>query len=115
MDAYDLDQRIAQRRQQAAKQEQEEEEEEDSDSAASDEESSRRRQQVEDFLAGRTPGFDYTAVDEDSTLDDLVTMTRDEEERFFNEEDPQNGDDGDAEERDAEETAKQGETGVLDY
>lgn len=117
LEAYDLDRRLASRRTQinlvneqkdVAEEDVEEEEEdtESEDSAASDAVSSARRAMVEAFLAGRDDVFDYASIDDDPAFDDLVTFTRDEQEKFFDEEE---------EAPTTSTTALESQTGILDY
>ncbi len=44
-----------------------------------------RRVMKERFIDGKEKHFDYSKVDDDSDLDDLETMGRDAEERYFDE------------------------------
>jgi len=57
-----------------------------------DEKSALKREFVQasyqSFLAGLDPGVDYSKIDEDSNLDDLNLENRENEERYFDEEDP---------------------------
>ena len=71
--------------------EEEEEEEEEESGPVENEEEKRRlkdefvRAMHQSFLDGKDRDFDYAKVDSDRSLDDLETLERDEEERYFDE------------------------------
>lgn len=95
--AYDLEQTLAARKEAAAshqsatviteeEEEETDEDEEDEEDAedAEDEASILRHDLIELFLAGKDTSFTaYEAVDADTTLDDLQTLARDAEDRYF--------------------------------
>lgn len=107
LEAYDLDRRLSQQVHTDSGPSPEEDTESE-DSAASDTTSSARRDMVETFLAGRDDDFDYTTVDNDETLDDLDTLTREAQEKFFDEEDESVSEQDIAQQEDSQ-------TGILDY
>ena len=96
--AYDLDRRLE------AKKEHERrngEEETSSEESIEDRESALKRAKVEDFLDGKDKDFDYALVDNDSSLDDSITLDRDQEDRYFS--------------QSPEEGIKSSDTGVQDF
>ena len=97
LEAYDLERKLEARRE-AQNREEGEYDEED--------ESALKKEFVENFLLGKDKDFDYSVIDNDESLDDLVTMTRDQQETFF---------DDDQEEHQEEAVERRGETGIQDY
>ena len=61
---------------------------------------------TEKFLAGEDDEFDYAAVDDDEQYDDWDTIEQDLREKYFDEEDPEHGEEG---------SILTGETGVQDF
>ena len=43
---------------------------------------------LEKFLNGEDANIDYTSIDNDENLDDIKIRERDEEEKYFDDEDP---------------------------
>lgn len=111
LEAHDLDRALA-RQQQRHAQVEEEEDTESEDSAASDPESSAKRDMVETFLAGRDDDFEYSAVDDNEAFDDLETMAREAQERFF---DAEEAAEVTCRERDDDDSQIEFQSGILDY
>jgi len=61
---------------------------------------------TEKFLGGEDDEFDYAAVDDDEQYDDWDTIEQDLREKYFDEEDPEHGEEG---------SILTGETGVQDF
>ena len=89
-------------------------EEKDEIPKSKDEGMQRWRKEVEQmFLRGADLDFDYKEVDESEDYDDRVLQEREEEERWFEKEEPRWAGESDQESAKAE--GLTGETGVQDY
>lgn len=67
------------------------------------------------FVRGEDTDFQYTTVDDSETYDDRGTEEREEEERYFAEEEPEWVVNGPGPGQGEETTLREGETGVQDF